>query len=128
MESSGRDRSCHIINNEDHDLYPISGDDLDLYLISGGDRVLFPISKGDQTGRSRREKAKIAFTFLKKKIATTPILKHFYPVRPPAIVYNASTWAVSAALLQKYEGLYWPITFPIRTLNLNEVKYGMVEK
>ena len=41
---------------------------------------------------------------------------------------NASTWAVSAALLQKYEGVYWLITFSIRTLNLNEVKYGMVEK
>ena len=40
----------------------------------------------------------------------------------------ASKWAVSAALLQKYEEVYWPVTFSIRTLKPNEVNYGMVEK
>ena len=59
-------------------------------------------------GRSRWEKATIAFTFLKQKIATIPIFKHFDPDRPPVIVAYASKWVVSAALLQKQEGGYWP--------------------
>ena len=40
------------------------------------------------------------------------------------IVVYASKWAVSAALLQKHEGVYWPINFSSRTLNPNEVNYG----
>ena len=70
----------------------------------------------------------IAFTLLKAKIATTPILKHFNPDRLPVIVVYASKWAVSAALLQEYDGVYWPVTFSSRTLKPNEINYGMVEK
>ena len=44
------------------------------------------------------------------------------------IVVYASKWAVSAALLQEHEGVYWPIAFSSRTLKPNEVNYGMVEK
>jgi hypothetical protein len=44
--------------------------------------------------------AKIAFTMLKAKIVSTPILKHFDPDRTPVIVVYASQWAVSAALVQ----------------------------
>ena len=69
-----------------------------------------------------------AFTMLKAKIAQTPILKHFDPDRTPVIVVYASKWAVSAALLQNYDGVYWPVTFTSRTLKSNEINYGMVEK
>ena len=65
---------------------------------------------------------------LKAKIAQTPILKHFDPDRTPVIVVYASKWAVSAALLQNYDGVYWPVTFTSRTLKSNEINYGMVEK
>ena len=70
----------------------------------------------------------IAFTLLKAKIATTPILKHFDPDRSPVIVVYASKWAVSAALLQEYDVVYRPVTFSSRTIKPNEVNYGMVEK
>ena len=40
----------------------------------------------------------------------------------------ARKWAVSAALLQKHEGVYCKVTFSSRTLKSNEVNYGMVEK
>ena len=70
----------------------------------------------------------IAFTLLKAKISTTPMLKHFDPDRLPVIVVYASKWAVSAALLQEYDGVYWPVTFSSRTLKPNEVNYRMVEK
>ena len=58
----------------------------------------------------------IAFTLLKAKIAETPILKHFDSDRPPVIVVYASKWAISAALLQEHDGVYWPVTFSSRTL------------
>ena len=85
---------------------------------------------GDQDAGngSRWKKAVIAFTLLKEKIAKTPILKHFDPDRAPVVVVYASKWAVSAALLQEYDGIYWPVTFSSRTLKSNEVNYGMVEK
>ena len=59
----------------------------------------------DLNERSRWEKSTIAFTLLKAKIATTPILKHIYPDRFLVIVVYASKWAVSASLLQKYDGV-----------------------
>ena len=43
---------------------------------------------------------------LKAKIDTAPMLKHFDPDRPPVIVVYASKWAVSAALIQEYDGVY----------------------
>ena len=65
---------------------------------------------------------------LKAKIATAPMLKHFDPDRPPVIVVYASKWAVSAALIQEYDGVYHPVTFTSRTLKPNELNYGTVEK
>ena len=65
---------------------------------------------------SRWEKATIAFTLLKAKIATTPILKHFDPNQLRVIVVYASKWIVSASMLQEYDGVYWPVTFTSRTL------------
>ena len=111
-------------------MHPIPGGDQESHPIARDDHDRYPLSGGDQNpkDRSRWEKETIAFTFLKQKIATTPILKHFEPDRPPVIVVYASKWDVSAALLQKHEGVYWPITVSSRTLKPNEVYYGMVEK
>ncbi|CAI5732025.1 unnamed protein product [Peronospora farinosa] len=79
-------------------------------------------------GRNRWKKATIAFTLLKAKIAATPILKHFDPERSPVTVVYASKYAISAALLQEHDGIYWPVTFSSRTLKPNEINYGIVEK
>ena len=43
------------------------------------------------------------------------------------IMMYASKWAISAALLQQHDGVYWPVIFHGRTLKSNEVNYGMVE-
>uniref|UniRef100_A0AAV1UR94 Reverse transcriptase n=1 Tax=Peronospora matthiolae TaxID=2874970 RepID=A0AAV1UR94_9STRA len=56
------------------------------------------------------------------------MLKLFDPDRSPVIVVYASKWAVSAALIQEYDGVYHPVTFTSRTLKPNELNYGMVEK
>ena len=65
---------------------------------------------------------------LKNKIAKTPILKQFGPDCPPEIVVYARKWAVSAALLQEHDGVYWPVMFTSRTLKPNEINYGRVKK
>ena len=96
--------------------------------MSGGRDDTMREDEHDPNERSRWEKASIAFTLLKAKIDTTPILKHFDPDRLPVIVVYARKWAVSASLLQEYDGIYWPVTFTSRTLTPNEVNYGMVEK
>ena len=83
--------------------------------------------KGGSEGRTRWEKAVIAFALLESKIANTPILKHFDPDQIPVIVVDASKWAVSAALFSKHDGTYCPVTFTSRTVKLNEINYGMVE-
>ena len=118
------------IAKDDRDQFPLSRGDQKLNPTAGDDRDRYPLSGDDQDSEARScwEKATIAFTFLKQKIASTPILKHFDPDRPPVIVVYARKWAVSAALLQNHEGIYWPVTFSSRTLKSNEVNYGMVEK
>ena len=70
----------------------------------------------------------ISLTMLKDKIYKTPILKHFESDRPPVIVFYASKWAVSAALLQENDGVYWSVTFTNRTVKPNEINFGMVDK
>ena len=67
------------------------------------------------------KEASMAFTMLKTKIAKTPTLRHFDPDRPPVIVVYACKWAVSATLMQEYDGVYWPVTFTSRTLKANEL-------
>ena len=56
----------------------ISKESRDTAIDEGGER--------DLKERIRWEKATIAFTMLKAKIATTPILKHFYRDQIPVIV------------------------------------------
>uniref|UniRef100_H3H4Z1 Reverse transcriptase domain-containing protein n=1 Tax=Phytophthora ramorum TaxID=164328 RepID=H3H4Z1_PHYRM len=76
----------------------------------------------------RWARAKVAFTMLKAKIVSTPVLKHFDPDRTPVIVVYASQWAISTALVQEHDGVYWPVTFTSRTLKPNEINYGIVDK
>ncbi|ETK89016.1 hypothetical protein L915_06823 [Phytophthora nicotianae] len=57
-----------------------------------------------------------------------PVLRHFDPDRVLVVVVYASDWAISAALVQEYDGTYMPVTFTSRTLKPNELNYGMVEK
>ncbi|GMF46690.1 unnamed protein product [Phytophthora fragariaefolia] len=69
-----------------------------------------------------------AFDILKERIADTPILRHFDPDKLPVIVVYASTWAISAALMQEHTGVYHPVMFTSRTLKSNVLNYGVVEK
>ncbi|POM81870.1 Hypothetical protein PHPALM_102 [Phytophthora palmivora] len=60
-----------------------------------------------------------AFEILKSKIASTPILRHFDADREAVVIVYASDWAISAALVQDYDQIYYPITFVSRTVKPN---------
>ncbi|POM81057.1 Reverse transcriptase [Phytophthora palmivora] len=72
--------------------------------------------------------ARPAFTILKNKIVTAPILQHFDIDRQPVLVVYASKWAISATLIEGYAEVYKPVTFTSRTLKPNEINYVMVDK
>ena len=95
-QSTGDDQALCPIAKDDRDQFPLSRGDQELNPTAGDDRDRYPLSEDDQDseGRSCWEKATIAFTFLKQKIASTPILKHFDPDRPPVIVVYASGEAI----------------------------------
>ncbi|OWZ12585.1 LOW QUALITY PROTEIN: reverse transcriptase [Phytophthora megakarya] len=61
---------------------------------------------------------------LKEKIAKTPILRHFDPDRQAVVV----VYAISGALMQEYDQIYYPVMFASRTLKSNESNYGIAEK
>ncbi|OWZ05728.1 reverse transcriptase [Phytophthora megakarya] len=69
-----------------------------------------------------------AFTTLKTKIATTPILRHFDETRTPVVIVYVSEWAISASLTQEHDGIYHPVAFASRTLKANELNYNVTEK
>ncbi|GMF48262.1 unnamed protein product [Phytophthora fragariaefolia] len=69
-----------------------------------------------------------AFDVLKERIAEIPILRRFDQGKLPVVVVYASAWAISAALMQEYAGVYYLILFTSRTLKSNELNYGVVEK
>ncbi|OWZ01529.1 reverse transcriptase, partial [Phytophthora megakarya] len=69
-----------------------------------------------------------AFTALKTKIATTPILLHFDETRMPVVIVYASDWAISASLAQEHDGIYHPVAFASRTLKTNGLNYNVTEK
>jgi len=73
-------------------------------------------------------RAEAAFSALKTKIASTPILRHFDPEKQPVLIVYASAWAVSTSLVQDHDGTYMPVMFASRTLKQNELNYGIVEK
>ncbi|KAE8880134.1 hypothetical protein PF005_g4885 [Phytophthora fragariae] len=72
--------------------------------------------------------AEAAFSELMRKIATTPILRHFDTEKRPVVIVYASEWAVSASQVQDHDGIYLPVMFTSRTLKQNELNYGIVER
>ncbi|GMF47058.1 unnamed protein product [Phytophthora fragariaefolia] len=82
-----------------------------------------PEDTGGRWARAHR-----SFETLKAKIATAPTLRHFDPGRPPVVIVYASDWAISAALMQKYDQVQYPVLFVSRTLKSNELNYNVTEK
>ncbi|KAE8952367.1 hypothetical protein PR001_g33322, partial [Phytophthora rubi] len=96
---------------------------------SGPTVVVMEDQQDDQaTADPKWTEAEAAFAKLKKKIAATPILRHFDTEKRLVVIVYASEWAVSASLVQDHDGVYLPVMFTSRTLKQNELNYGVVEK
>ncbi|KAG6619905.1 reverse transcriptase [Phytophthora cinnamomi] len=78
--------------------------------------VLYELTEEQVKSRRDLSRAKEAFEILKRKIVSTPLLRH--PDR----------WAASAVLGQEYEGIVHPVQFTGRVVNDAELRYHIAEK
>ncbi|KAH7465948.1 Retrovirus-related Pol polyprotein from transposon opus [Phytophthora ramorum] len=90
--------------------------------------VLYELT--DEQIRAGRDlsRAKEAFEILKRKIVSTPLLRHPDRTRPFVIISHANQWAASAVLGQEYDGVIHPVRFTGRVLNDAELRYQLAEK
>ncbi|GMF46692.1 unnamed protein product [Phytophthora fragariaefolia] len=90
--------------------------------------VLYELS--DDQVRSERDltRAKAAFEIPKKKIVSTPLLRHPDRSKPFVIIPHANRWAACAVLGQEYDGKIQPVRFTGRVLNDAELRYHIAEK
>lgn len=90
--------------------------------------VLYELT--DEQVRSRRslERAEQAFEILKRKIVSTPLLRHPDRTKQFVIIPHANPWAAAAVLGQEYDGIIQPVRFTGRVLNEYEVRYHIAEK
>ncbi|OWZ07366.1 reverse transcriptase [Phytophthora megakarya] len=72
--------------------------------------------------------AKESFEILKRKIVSTPLLRHPDKTKPFVIIPHANPWAACAVLGQEHEGLIHPVRFTGRVLKESELRYDIAEK
>ncbi|OWZ12266.1 reverse transcriptase [Phytophthora megakarya] len=73
-------------------------------------------------------RAKESFEILKRKIVSTPLLRHPDRTKPFVIIPHANQWAACAVLGKVHDGLVQPVRFRGRVLNDAELKYHIAEK
>ncbi|GMF44970.1 unnamed protein product [Phytophthora fragariaefolia] len=90
--------------------------------------VLYELT--DEQVRSGRDlsRAKEAFEILKRKIVSTPLLRHPDRTKSYAIIPRGNKWAACAVLGQEYDGVIQPVRFTGHVLNDSEVQYQIAEK
>ncbi|GMF45712.1 unnamed protein product [Phytophthora fragariaefolia] len=90
--------------------------------------VLYELS--DDQVRSERDltRAKAAFEILKKKMVSTPLLRHLDRSKPFVVIPHANRWAACAVLGQEHDGKIQPVRFTGPVLNDAELRYDVAEK
>jgi ribonuclease HI len=84
----------------------------------------------DEQVRSGRDlaRAKEAFEILKRKIVSTPLLRHSERTRQFVIIPRANPWAACAVLGQMYDEEIQPVRFTECVLNESEIRYRVAAK
>ncbi|KAJ8535370.1 hypothetical protein ON010_g13369 [Phytophthora cinnamomi] len=90
--------------------------------------VLYELSDDQVHSGRDLTRAKAALEILKKKIVSTPLLRHPDRSKPFAIIPHANRWAACAGLGQEYDGKIQPVQFTGRVLNDAELRYHIAEK
>ncbi|OWY96077.1 reverse transcriptase, partial [Phytophthora megakarya] len=75
-----------------------------------------------------QSRAKESIEILKRKIVSTPLLRHSDRTKPFVIIPHANQWAACAVLGQMHDGLVQPVRFTGRALSDAELKYLIAEK
>ncbi|KAE9202626.1 hypothetical protein PF002_g21188 [Phytophthora fragariae] len=90
--------------------------------------VLYELT--DEHIRSKRDlsRAKESYEILKRKIVSTPLLRHPDRTKPFVIIPHANRWAACAVLGQEYDGVIHPVRYTGRALNDAELRYHIAEK
>ncbi|KAE8964204.1 hypothetical protein PR001_g29132, partial [Phytophthora rubi] len=90
--------------------------------------VLYELT--DEQIRAGRDlsRAKEAFEVLKRKIVSTPLLRHPDSEKPFVIIIHANPWPACAVLGQEYDGVIFPVRFTGRVLHDQELRYHPAEK
>jgi len=84
--------------------------------------------KGDKTKFYWGPKQDEAFTELKRRFVTAPILEHFYLDREPVVETDASDFAIGCILSQFKNKRLHPVVFHSRKLNPAERNYEIHDK
>ena len=69
-----------------------------------------------------------AFSCLKQKITSAPVLSHFDPEAPTIVTTDASGIALGAVLSQMSNGIEKPVAYASKTLSMTERKYSTGER
>ncbi|OWZ15999.1 LOW QUALITY PROTEIN: reverse transcriptase [Phytophthora megakarya] len=90
--------------------------------------VLYELDEECVRAGRNLEAAKESFEILKRKIVSTPLLRHQDRTKSFVIIPHANPWAACAVLGQEHEGLIHPVRFTSRVLKESELRYHIAEK
>ncbi|KAE8236440.1 hypothetical protein A4X06_0g9551, partial [Tilletia controversa] len=100
--------------------------------VNGYSRVCLPLTRLLRKNTAFRwdDAADEAFNSLKKLFTTAPILKQFDPTLPTVIESDASDFAISAILSQRYppDGELHPVAYMSRKMSPAELNYDVHDK
>jgi len=92
-------------------------------------RPLTELTKGDGKSWTWTSEAEQAFTELKQRFTTAPILAHFDPTRPVIVESDASDFALGAVLSQRdSDNRLHPVAFHSRKFSPAEINYEIHDK
>jgi hypothetical protein len=92
-------------------------------------RPLTELTKGDGKNWIWTDEAERAFTDLKQRFTSAPILAHFDPARPVIVETDASDFALGAVLSQRDdENRLHPVAFHSRKFSPAEINYEIHDK
>ena len=98
--------------------------------IEGYSKLTRPLT--DLTKRSEKffwlDECGCTFEELKQLFTSAPILRHYDPELPCIIECDAPDFAMSAVLLQEFEGHLHPVAFHSRKMNKYEINFEMHDK
>ena len=98
--------------------------------IEGYSKLTRPLT--DLTKKSEKfvwsNECETAFSELKKRFTSAPILRHFDPQLPCTVECDASDFAIGAILSQEVNKRLHPIAFHSRKMNKHEINYEIHDK